>query len=651
MPKNRESLPGEAEHCDQCRATGGELMLCHGCKSVSYCSRDCQRLAWKAHKKVCRMIADGVNWQLLSPLQRRGLRKHHISTGCTDPWPLASAEVPEMLQPPFPSFLCVHPNQRFKIVIEELPSFRIEMPGADVHGMHFPSGQRLPLLSECITDSTNAYLAQVPNHFPQPSVYAVIGQVVWTKGCQRELAAFYDHGGSGGDGKFFRWPGGDAIGICPATGTAVRTDGRTPHLLVVCEMQGCKAIGTGLHQCFRLLPRILTREGYMRMVREGERNCVRTLRSAASGEVVEDSVPFFPEGLRYFSAWGDKVVPASQGWSTWHAQGAYAAYERLLEDKRRASGTAELMSSAFHSPCRVEGRSSGPSTYTPEPQARDTSGKYDPSLIAPGTPLRIKGLGSRADLNGRHATALEWDAQAERLAVIVRSLGFGEEARVKLKPSNFVLEWATPDQPDPLTGGPCPCCHETQMHTPVGSQQNAGLQFCCGKAVCHGCLIKVSLGPRLQRDRCPLCGEDTSDTSDTNLIRQLKRHAHPGGAPTCLYNLAAYYDHGHHGLRRDCTEARRLYELAAKQGHRRAAHCLGCSHRDGEGGPVSLAEAAHWFRVSAELGHVPAQCNLGLAYQRGQGVQVDAEEAFKWLSMAARAGDELARRALGVSGR
>lgn len=62
--------------------------------------------------------------------------------------------------------------------------------------------------------------------------------------------------------------------------------------------------------------------------------------------------------------------------------------------------------------------------------------------------------------------------------------------------------------------------------------------------------------------------------SDSHIIRLLKRHAHTGGAPTCQYNLAVYYDLGHKGLRRDPVEARRLYELAAKQGHRRAAHDL-----------------------------------------------------------------------------
>jgi len=104
------------------------------------------------------------------------------------------------------------------------------------------------------------------------------------------------------------------------------------------------------------------------------------------------------------------------------------------------------------------------------------------------------------------------------------------------------------------------------------------------------------------------------------------------------------------GLKQDQAQARRLYELAANQGHARAAGNLSCSHRDGEGGPVDLEKAAHWFRVAADLGHIPSQCNLGLAYQRGQGVTCDPDKAYKWLKMAADAGDQLARKALTRSG-
>ena len=40
---------------------------------------------------------------------------------------------------------------------------------------------------------------------------------------------------------------------------------------------------------------------------------------------------------------------------------------------------------------------------------------------------------------------------------------------------------------------------------------------------------------------------------------------------------------------------------------------LGCSYRDGEGGPVDKVLAAKYFRMAAEMGHIESITNLGLA--------------------------------------
>lgn len=37
---------------------GGPLMACSRCKLVRYCSKDCQRKDWKAHKQTCKMMAE-----------------------------------------------------------------------------------------------------------------------------------------------------------------------------------------------------------------------------------------------------------------------------------------------------------------------------------------------------------------------------------------------------------------------------------------------------------------------------------------------------------------------------------------------------------------------------------------------------------------
>ena len=50
--------------CVSCLKRGSqtELRRCAGCKSFSYCSKDCQRSDWPSHKRLCKSI------QSLEPL-------------------------------------------------------------------------------------------------------------------------------------------------------------------------------------------------------------------------------------------------------------------------------------------------------------------------------------------------------------------------------------------------------------------------------------------------------------------------------------------------------------------------------------------------------------------------------------------------------
>ena len=173
----------------------------------------------------------------------------------------------------------------------------------------------------------------------------------------------------------------------------------------------------------------------------------------------------------------------------------------------------------------------------------------------------------------------------------------------------------------------------------VGDSQNATMMTCCQKAICISCLIDIESGPL--RDVCPFCRSDTSDTSDEATVRGLKRGAKRGD-PSAQYNLACHYDYGRMGLPLDQAEARRLYQLAAEQGHARAAMNLAVSHREGEGGPVDLTEAARWFKVAADVGDAQACTNLGIACMRGDGVPQSRVEAIRYLTRGANAGDELA---------
>ncbi|KAF7532433.1 hypothetical protein G7054_g7965 [Neopestalotiopsis clavispora] len=42
-----------AAECAKCKKSGVDLKNCSKCRSISYCSRDCQKDDWKVHKKSC----------------------------------------------------------------------------------------------------------------------------------------------------------------------------------------------------------------------------------------------------------------------------------------------------------------------------------------------------------------------------------------------------------------------------------------------------------------------------------------------------------------------------------------------------------------------------------------------------------------------
>lgn len=52
-----ESLEKE-KGCYVCNAkeakSGGKLMICTGCRKVTYCSQECQKKDWKQHKIICK---------------------------------------------------------------------------------------------------------------------------------------------------------------------------------------------------------------------------------------------------------------------------------------------------------------------------------------------------------------------------------------------------------------------------------------------------------------------------------------------------------------------------------------------------------------------------------------------------------------------
>ncbi|MEO6873904.1 MAG: lipase maturation factor family protein [Opitutaceae bacterium] len=96
-------------------------------------------------------------------------------------------------------------------------------------------------------------------------------------------------------------------------------------------------------------------------------------------------------------------------------------------------------------------------------------------------------------------------------------------------------------------------------------------------------------------------------------------------------------------VRKNATEARRWFELAAAQGLAGAQFNLALIYANGDGGPADPRQAAHWCRLAAEQGLSAAQDRLGVMYIKGEGVPPDEAEALAWFQVAALAGDEEAQ--------
>jgi uncharacterized protein len=132
--------------------------------------------------------------------------------------------------------------------------------------------------------------------------------------------------------------------------------------------------------------------------------------------------------------------------------------------------------------------------------------------------------------------------------------------------------------------------------------------------------------------------------------------------------LGLAHDGGNRAYKQDTAEARRWYEMAAKQGNidarfwlvgldyttgkkpslsraeylalAQAGHLGGMNVyanfcAQGEGGPKDLAAAMQWWKKTAEAGSAEGAFNLGIMFLDGEGVPVNKTEAVAWLRRAA----------------
>lgn len=277
--------------CTACFSDQKIFCICSKCKIAAYCNETCQHMHWKkkpyGHKQQCKLLLQQKDqgtaltvyhpsWAKLSLKQRRFLEELHVECGCNMAWPVSGLETSAMLCPVpnfAPCFLTNHPNMRFKVSLQELQG-------------EGDSKYIVPLIQEDMgTVEKKMYYKQVPPHSISPVTYAVVGEVSWT----RRDYDFWGkcHASPDTRGEFAEaWPGGGCVGLCPGTGAAVPCSSTEKHLLVVSFLT---AIAGHPKPLMRMLPRILSIEGYKKLVKGNDDDIV-----CVHGQ----DMKFYPDGLR-----------------------------------------------------------------------------------------------------------------------------------------------------------------------------------------------------------------------------------------------------------------------------------------------------------------------------------------------------------------
>src|SRR5262249_5694670 len=108
--------------------------------------------------------------------------------------------------------------------------------------------------------------------------------------------------------------------------------------------------------------------------------------------------------------------------------------------------------------------------------------------------------------------------------------------------------------------------------------------------------------------------------------------------------LGELYFFGEEGISNDYSEARRCFQIAAKQGRHDALNNLGVIYEQGLGVTKDLQASFGYYRQAAEKGNARAQMNLGRMYAEGSGVEADVVEGYKWLQIASQNNEAGAKR-------
>ena len=336
--------------CSNCFKDGKDFKVCSLCSIACYCDKSCQIEHWKLkeHKLHCagkqqhgkesqspKLIVwdksmDHPSWSQLSQPSRHNLRELHERSGCRVPWPV-SCEPPAMLDCSAPSFFVAHPNMKFRIQMEDMINGGRPEAGNVTFG-RMANSRPIPTLTEKVERPIEEYAKKVPYHSPLPIEYGIIGEVIWTKADYEDMDAYFRQSVQKGV-LFKKWPGAESVGICPGTGKRVPFSRSKKHLLILCNMMGTVIRDGDVCALTRLMPRILTIEGYHKLLGpDKEDGCIPKRIGGHQKDAKTILTEFYPKQLRIFNANKPKFLTASMAYDIFH-QSDYKLYERYLERK------------------------------------------------------------------------------------------------------------------------------------------------------------------------------------------------------------------------------------------------------------------------------------------------------------------------------
>ena len=182
----------------------------------------------------------------------------------------------------------------------------------------------------------------------------------------------------------------------------------------------------------------------------------------------------------------------------------------------------------------------------------------------------------------------------------------------------------------------CPIC---MLPLPLVIMTNNGnshtgtsFHSCCGKRICHGCIVAMSETGGKNMDLCAFCRTPKKKSNDEELQR-VNQLIEKGNA-YAYFILGGYYDQGNCGLPQDRAMANELFLKAGELGCAGAYYNLGGSYYEGMGVEIDKKKAMHFYELAAMNGDILARNNLGCLV----GAAGNDHRAMKHFLLAARAG-------------